>query len=612
MVVRVNTRQSSRFDRGTCGKKIFALQQDPGFMKNTPVYFLQDPDTGLLYNGYDNMTVTEEGCHAFCGSGTFYWDALSRLTIWLLPVLLLLSNIELSPIDKKRFMTIIHALGDPIDSLWSLSHKIYIWHRLYAIGLKKSPATLGTHGKISRRDRARIIATVLAGFEEISGARIESEDYYHMITKQLGRLGEDNEDNSKFLEWHRTARILADARTNEFSRTCLTILVYIFGLIAAFIPEIGGGGENTSPPGGRIASAIFLSWLVPLALLSNSIGAFTSRRSCLTIMRDFVRRTMHTANNNHEIHEDSCNSNPAFGEFQENSANEISRTPRIELQEVSVAPVTSSQPSTASAIRLIDKSSWDDYFESLQWLGAIYTYRPWKVLYLAIDHRTHAHRTNIIMALLGFFPIAVSTVGAFIILWFAVPQGFSCRHLWVLGIFILWVVSAIITSTLYRRCRAHFTGHQLWVLILLKDAFVSILGVSIIALSTAGLFNNCWCWSTHMQHLNTIYVPLNVIHTYELNAKSIYSFVVAACMTAQVLFYLGIISWYRHGMKLVRWTESRRRREWELEVHNDVQYTAENFLIFWYYKENLENVTEEVQEQHRKYSVSRSKGQATG
>jgi hypothetical protein len=29
-------------------------------------------------------------------------------------------------------------------------------------------------------------------------------------------------------------------------------------------------------------------WLVPLSLLSNIVGTFTSRRSCLTIMRLFV------------------------------------------------------------------------------------------------------------------------------------------------------------------------------------------------------------------------------------------------------------------------------------------------------------------------------------
>jgi hypothetical protein len=38
-------------------------------------------------------------------------------------------------------------------------------------------------------DRARVIATVLAGFEEISGAYIESELRYTMVLDQLGKIG---------------------------------------------------------------------------------------------------------------------------------------------------------------------------------------------------------------------------------------------------------------------------------------------------------------------------------------------------------------------------------------------------------------------------------------
>ncbi|OCK89442.1 uncharacterized protein K441DRAFT_440380, partial [Cenococcum geophilum 1.58] len=353
-----------------------------------------------------NLTVTLKGCNEFCGPPSRYWDTGPRITTWIIPVLLLLSNIELSPIDKKRFMTVVHALGDPIDSFWSLIHKIYIWHRLYLIGLSKSPEVDGTSPAESisdsalatvrtRHERARIIATVLAGFEEISGAKINSEDYYHMILYQLGRIGEEDEDKQKFKEWCHAARVLADARTNEFLRTCLAIFVYIFGLIAAFIPSVGGG--NTSPPGGRIGSALYLSWLVPLALLSNVIGGFTSRRTCLTIMRIFLR-----------------------------------------LEALTEVKTT-----------LIDKTPWDGYFGSLQWLGAIYTYRPWKVLYLDINHTTHSHRRNVIMVLSGVFPIAVSMIGAFVIIWYAVPVGFSCRHSWVIGIFVLWILSVTFTSLLY-------------------------------------------------------------------------------------------------------------------------------------------------------------------
>jgi hypothetical protein len=741
VIVAVGAREGPKFDRSKCRDEIIALQKQTNFTKNTPEYFFQDPTSRLLKNGSDNMTVALAACYEFCGSWTFYWDAVPRLTTWILPVLLLLSNIELSPIDKKRFMTVIHALGDPIDSFWSLIHKIYIWHRLYEIGLKKSPREDGdkkgyfarifsalvaalvtgwhrfceilrlrppsSDARMTRGDRARIIASVLAGFEEISGAKIESENYYHMITQQLGQLGEPGEDPKKFEEWRRTARILADARTNEFLRTCLAIFVYIFGLIAAFITGVGGG--NTTPPGGRIGSAIFLSWLVPLGLLSNTIGTFTSRRTCLTIMRQFVwvttrpagdddpgpqndagrvsptvgdtepeggtsnvavaqpgmqgeatstlptrmdrhgitgeaavpLRNLHGSNitaasTRDEVQDNTTNSNAAIAQpevrsstsqpattHRNNPANQrLNPQDDVEPNLISTgnsnsnvnwqgnfAPATREDDTTSSIDRtgLIDMSSWDDYFESLQWLGAIYTYRPWKVLYLDIDHRTHAHRRSVMMAVGGVFPIAVGAAGAFIIIWYAVPKGFSCRHIWVIGIPVLWIISAICTSMTYIRYKKRFSGHTLWLVVLIKDAIIGLSSISMIILSTGGLFNNCWCWSAHMTRRQGVYVPLSTDEGYAVNARNIYSIVVGTCIGVQFLFYVGLMLWWQQGVELVRWTESRRRKEWRHEMEENVEYTDDNFLLFWYEGIRLERVESERQGRHRNYSVSRGR-----
>lgn len=172
-------------------------------------------------------------------------------------------------------MAIIHLLGDPIDSIWSLLHKIDAWDRCYSLA--------GQYSAVCER-RRRVIATVFAGFEEIEGPRIESNKYFDILAE---RSGIDQED--KFREWGRTASELADSRTDEFLRTCLAIFLYIYQVIAGFVSAIGGG--NTSPPGGRIGTAMFISWLVSVVLLSNANGGFTSCRSCFTIMSRFGERT---------------------------------------------------------------------------------------------------------------------------------------------------------------------------------------------------------------------------------------------------------------------------------------------------------------------------------
>jgi hypothetical protein len=666
----VYARTSRWFDRDMCRADIIAQQRQPSFTKNTPEYFLMVGDR--LSNGANNMTVTLAGCYEFCGPGSFYWDALPRITTWILPIVLLLSNIELSPIDKKRFMSVTHAIGDPIDTMWSLIHKIYIWHRLYAIAWGKSHQREGHRqrdtafrarltraifssfqtstpaSQRTREDRAKIIATVLSGFEEISGAKIVSEDYYHMILHQLGQIGEPNEDPDIFEEWCRTARAQGDARTNEFLRTCLAILVYIIGLIAAFIPAIGGG--NTSPPGGRIGSALFLSWLVPLALLSNIVGNFTSSRSCLSIMRSFVQRVTCISA------EKSRNLSDSFGSVRlvDGNAAHATRNTSVltkyttiygeEISPLALPPeshskdnnrrnVGISQTNTPSnpfansrtndvelprwqgrldlkaddgdSTRLIRKDTWEEYFDSLQWLGAIYTYRPWKVLYLDIDHRTHAHRKNVMMVLLGLFPVCASMIGAFAIIWYAVPTGFSCRHFWVIGIFVSWLFSAWFTSALYIRYKNRMSGHKLWLIVLTKDAILGLSSIILIFLSTSGLCNNCWCWAAFpMRGRGGAYVPLNTDELYNEYAHHLYSVVVSAVIGSQLLFLAVILYWWRDGLKIVRWTESRRRGEWRHEMTDGIENSQGNFLLFWYDPSQLEREQNERKQKHRSYSIS--------
>lgn len=606
LVSAADARNGPKFDRGICKKEITDLQQQPNFTKNTPQYFYQDKVSLLLNNGLENMTVTLEGCYEFCGTWSFYWDAVPRLITWIIPILLLLNNIELSPIDKKRFMTVFHALGDPIDTIWSLIHKVYIWNRLYAIGLEKSPG--GPEDTIKRYKRARIIATVLAGFEEIAGAKIKSEDYYHMITQQLGDLGGPNEDPPTFEKWRQTARKLADARTNEFPRTSLAIFVYIFGLIAALLPPVGGG--NTSPPSGRIGSAIFLSWLIPLALVSNTIGAFTSRRTCLTIMSDFVStiKPLDEISTREAVSpletrtsEESAVGSMDLGRSIENSEHEIEmRLLRRSSDIVDFInepferePFTlenSDWPGESADDRtglIRNKIEWNVYFESLQWLGSIYTYRPWKVAYLSIDSRTHAYRNSRVMALGGLFPIIVSTVGAFAIMWKALPEGFNCRHIWVMAIPPVWCGSAFWTSWSYVSNKDK-DGHSLWKHVLFKDAIVGLACASMVLLSTGGLFNNCWCWSSPMISGKDAFVPLNTEAGYLDLGKHAYMIIVGTCIGVQIAYFVGLMFWWRDGVSLVRWSEAERRLEWEQEKSEIIEHIDSNYLLFWFKRSKLE------------------------
>ncbi|RYP61836.1 hypothetical protein DL771_009986 [Monosporascus sp. 5C6A] len=708
-----------------------------------------------------NLTLTYRGCEEFCGPPSLYSDAVPRIVTWIIPVFLLLSNIELSPIDKKRFMTTVHALGDPIDSFWSIIHKIYVWNRLYEIGLQTIPASaedlavqnlplrfklrqvwlnvmaafgivrlrfreqapeptkdLGSkadeervaasqHTRTEGRDyKARIIATVLSGFEELSGSRIKTDMHYHMIIRRCGGFGQEGEKASNFEEWRKCARVLADARTNEYMRACLAIAVYFLDIMAAFIPSVGGGGS--SKPAGRIGNAIFLSWLIPLVLLSNRVGTFTSRRVCLHTMKEFIAATIgpnevgreepqpeptrracdgtgvsptqtsapaeHGRSydrqgpiydaaqwaRNLELHMfaqtkptgDFADLRVAGGDLNYTSGTSFpckgfgvssesnSKRHLLESREGGYGPVgnvkedmdtidlspvkpkgrlrldtgttlmRNNDPRTR--VGIIRFNTWNEYFSSLQWLGAIYTYRPWKFQYQHVDHRTHAKRTNGMMALAGIFPVLLSAVSASAMFWYAVPEGFGCRNVWVVIIFLLWIISAAITtgvniwvdgrvskeqeeedecaagSAAIRNRRRRRPESRLWRWIVLKDAVIAVSCGATVFLSTAGIFNGCWCWSIYMTKHEAGVVPINTNQTYEERAVRLYSVIVISCIGLQVLFFLVLAWWWRRGLSLARWHEEDRLREWAQETGYEVQWSPRNFLIFWYYKGELD------------------------
>jgi hypothetical protein len=496
LVTAANFRPLVRFNRDECYNLTLKLIDNHTLHADDDHVFFRD-DSGHLMVHPNNVTLTLPGCRKVCSSKQgWYTDIGPRLSVWLIPILLLISNIDLSPLDKRRFLAIIHFLGDPIDSFWSLIDKIGAWDRCYSIAEQHD-------APCERRNRVK--ATILAGFEEIRGPEFRfQEDSDTLIKSSLNR-------EDKFREWRQTARELADSRTNEYLRTCLAIVLYIYQVIAAFVGKLGGG--NTSPPGGRIGTAMFISWLVPAVLLSNNIGGFTSRRTCFSILSRFAER---------------------IDNYQ------IDSPPRDAI----LFPRCSDLVPTSST----------EYFESLSWSGAIYTFRPWKKQY-----ERNWYRAALIIAL-SISPVCIGMIAAFSIIWNISPQGFNCRHLWLIGIFFAWVISAFITWLSYSRFAS---GKHHWRFILIKDALIALSSILIIFLSSCGLFNSCFCWSGFYGYHGRAHVPLNVNSFYELNDRTKYPAIVSACVFAQLLVFVIIAIIWRHGLKLMRWSERARRVEWE-------------------------------------------------
>lgn len=466
----------------------------------------------------ENLTLTLPGCTRLCGRrGRWYSDIGPRLSVWLIPSLLLISNMELSPLDKRRFFAILHLLGDPIDSFGSLIDKLASWDYCYRVAKRQGHCERCT----------RTIATVLAGLEELEGPRSFShcprEPSDLVGQKALRRHGSQsyldsflkrNDPRNDFQRWRATALELANSRSDELLRTGLALMIYIFTLIGGFVRKVGG--DPSSPPGGRIAIGVLVSWLIPIVMISALIGNFPSPYTVGDILNRFFasgRDPLGASDDQDTFVRDSS----AIGELAHNLSN-----------------------------------------KALPWDGSIYSFRPWRH---QISRQRNCLPGILLIQILSVLPIFISITGASVILWNLIPNGFNCRHIWSIAVFFAWLLSGFLTYISYT---PHFAlGKLHWYFIIAKDTLVALPSVTMMFLSACGLFNNCQCWSGHLYYGKKAHVALNVHPFFEHNDSTLYQYVVWTCFGLQGVVLLFVAVKWRRGVRVLRWSEKARTEERE-------------------------------------------------
>ncbi|KAH7147051.1 hypothetical protein B0J13DRAFT_442017, partial [Dactylonectria estremocensis] len=407
----------------------------------------------------------------------------------------------------NRFFVVVHFIGDPIDSMWSLLTKAEVWDRFYRIAFQ------GTPPGPEREPMARALSAMLSAFEELTGDMSTVQRELNDVMSESGtRLSSEDLDYILM----ETADELVDSRSNEVLRTVLVIVNYLWAVLGALVPQIGGA--QTSQPGGRIGTAMFLSWLVTAVLLSNTLSGFTSRRTCLRIMERYYRTLR----------------------GQKRDAHFFPNSPRL----VSLSSWVFSKKKATTATTAI--STDDDFIDSQPWNGSVYSYRPHKRLIpsgLAHDW-SPAH-----LLLLSAAPIIIAAVSAFVIIWFTPTIGLGCRTLWVIGLSIGLILSPILTWGISKMA----TGKFAWYITIANDAFIGIPALTTIILSSIGIFNTCWCWSgVYSRGRAKAFIDLDPADERAYNLHHIYPAMVAACLALQLATYLLMYRIMRLGGRVFR------------------------------------------------------------
>lgn len=462
------------WNREDCIAKVNELVQSNSSLNPAWVISLVDPN---------NLKLTVEGCEAICDSKMgFYSDSAPRLITWLLPVILLIGNTQFAPIGKQKFFMVLHLLGDPIHSTWSLLAKLEDWYRCLSYIRGQYPKKPSPN----QEQRIKSSMMVLAVAEEL----FVPSNIENRVVSWIPKEGFDD------ILWE-TARALGESRKTELLRAILAISWYIFEVIAAFVPAVGQSPGATS---GRIAPAMLLSWLLPVVLLSNAIGGFSSPRNS----EFFISRYL-----------------AGIGK----SRHDIS--------------ICEEQRS-----RFFKRSESAPYFSTLAWSGAIYSYRLGK-------RPSGTPRKKLLLALCSVLPVTLAFGLAFAALETA-PTYFSCRSVLVIAIFASWLISA--TLTWVTSLQDSVTGKYLWYFILIKDSIIAVPALALIIVTSCGLFNTCYCWSGALVlGRSKASVALDPVSAFNRNDDVIYPAMVATGLFLQVSVFLLILWTGRRCFGIMWW-----------------------------------------------------------
>lgn len=552
---------STHFEHKLCIERITAyINHTTRFPNESVPYSLlfgTDPNTNkFLINSTGKMVVSVPFCELVCSNPSRYapfrdWypDRGPRIMTWIVPVALLLSSIELSPLDKRRFYAVFHALGDPIDVLWSLLHKLRVRTRLHAL----AEAHFGANPDPSTNQDALLAAIVLSAFEDLLSPSISSyETFKHLL--DVFWIPQAR------LLWRDAALDLADSRSDERLRSMLAVALYVLQILSAFIVDIGGGPSN--PPGGVIAVAATLTFLIPAVLFSSWIGAPTSRRGTLRAVQALVDGV-------EAVRFRDKLARPGGDWF-------IQLSGMLKMAGIPL-PVAPGVPVEAPA-KFPDDFNFerDTIYAEYHLNGGKDTYRPWKLRVLTDDpllsqgrppkawllRRKDAIFRNDAWweAFLALLPVLGGVAAGFGILFLAGEGGYSCRHVLLLSILGAWTASAVLTSFSYK----YMLRKWHWRFCLAKGLVVGIGVLVFVGLTAAGFFSTCACWGRQLIRGDGAEVELTVNERNWKNVEGKFPGIVASLIFFQVGYAVWVLCANRKGVRVLRWSEKRKQAAWPL------------------------------------------------
>ena len=462
------------FDGSACRDQILSLIAQNASIIENPSLFFFDSHQEPLANYTEGPVLTESGCESMCSAQyTASSNTAQRLLAWFVPVFLLITNLHYPDIGKRKYLAVFHLLGDPISSNLALIVQVKKWQQYSRYG-----------------DDSAVIEAALGG------VRIDRHGGQVNKTPWLEQL------KLPPFEMRNISIAIRDIRVRETVRAWGAVALYVFQVVAAFWAALGG---SPSPSGGMIGPAMILSWLLPMVLLSNSVGSFTSPRACFRAVTTLFKKQ---------------------------------KAPNLRY---SIDNIQLSEIKFLGRRQCYRATTWS---ESLPWSGGLQLYQP--LLLSEFNLRPRKETFTILFWLV--IPTAAAFATAFAVL-DTPPTYLTCRGFAILAIYLLWIWSFACSLLVHRT--SVITGAYAWYAILFKDSFIVCSAVTILVGTSAGWFTSCWCLSGRWNY-TVPRVYLFSRYRFALQSNITYPIAVSICLGVQCLVWVAIKVHWKKAFRI--WT----------------------------------------------------------
>ncbi|KAK3328673.1 hypothetical protein B0T19DRAFT_425134 [Cercophora scortea] len=439
---------------------------------------------------------------------------------------------------------VIHILGDPIDSMWSMLTRLEANRRFYQ---RASVTSFKSHAAI---------ATIWSTYDEL-GLQDASHHFFEALLERgappghgrggspyphaTGRRTPTMEGSNPLTRWTerrdsrdhqaQAAAMLSggggsvhhgppqdsepDAAENYLiecaaqhlqsnrDESLLTTIVALFGLggalAGAFIRTWAEKRNNQTAH--TIAIVCLLFNIIPIIHLSSQLGAFTSSTAAVHIIQK-LRRDL--ASYNLSRRGPGAWLTPLFPPlaFNDNLPWDELNVPRNDAQKMDDLSRDGTKTPTGNISNLL---LWP---RIAAYSGMNASWRLQKRL-VCVDKFDRHHSSQWKLGLSAFFVICCGSFLPALVISYRTPlMGFGCRSLSWRVIMALWLISMGLDMVL-QQIPQFKKAKRLWRATLSKDTLMAALIIAIMAAAQAGLLNSCFCRSGNLTAARTHYINLN-------------------------------------------------------------------------------------------------------